>query len=127
MDVGKIAILMVGFVLAASAQCIADCGALRCNESPARQSAPVEDCHHKNSPDQAPPSDNLHNSNCSDQLFVSEAGPPAMSMHIDLGMSALTEVNLSETLPEAPILAGPESDRSPPFSLASASRTILRV
>ncbi|MEO8339936.1 MAG: hypothetical protein ABI604_09500 [Nitrospirota bacterium] len=122
---GKIAILMVGVVLAASAQCMAACGVLPCNDSAARQTAPVEDCHHEHSP--APPSDHDHSSTCGHQLLISEAGPQAASMHIDLGMMALLAVNLSEPLPETPVLVGTESDRSPPPSPASASRTILRV
>lgn len=124
---GKIAILMVGIMLAASAQCIAACSVLPCNESAARQTAPVEDCHHQRSPDHAPPSDHDHSSTCGHQLLISEAGSQAASMHVDLGVMALLEVNLSEPLPETPILTGTQAGRSPPPSLASASRTILRV
>ncbi len=127
MDVGKIAILMVGVVLAASAQCIAACGALPCGHSPVRNSAPAEDCHHKTSSNQAPPADHDDASTCGHQLFISESGPQAASIHADLSMVALIAVNLAETLPEAPILVDSASDRSPPCSPASASRTILRV
>lgn len=124
---GKIAILMVGVVLAASAQCIAACGVLPCDQSSQRRTTPVEDCHHKTSPDQAPPADHDDASTCGHQLFVSESGPQAASIHADLSMVALVAVNLAETLPEAPILVDSASDRSPPCSPASASRTILRV
>ena len=124
---GKIAILLVGAVLAASAQCIADCGILPCDESAVRQTAPVEECHHQHSPEQAPQPDHEHTSNCGHQLFVSEAGPQAVSVHVDFGVVAVLEINLIEPLPTTPALGGTESDRSPPPSLASASRTILRV
>lgn len=124
---GKIAILMVGVMLAANAQCIVACGLLPCDESAARQAAPVEDCHHQQSPDQAPPSDHDHSSNCGHRLLVSEAGPQPASMNVDLSIVALLEIRLVEPLPVTPILVGTDSDRSPPPSLASASRTILRV
>lgn len=124
---GKIAILMVGVVLAASAQCIAACGVLPRDQSSARQTTPVEDCHHKTSSDQAPPADRDDASTCGHQLFVSESGPQAVSIHAELSMVALVAVNLAETVPEAPILADSASDWSPPSSPASTSRTILRV
>jgi hypothetical protein len=128
--VGKIAALMAVVVLAASAQCIADCGIVPCNEQATRPATP--DCHHQSSsnktaPDPAPPTDHNHSSTCGHQQFISESGPQAAAFHHDLGLVTLIAINLDKTLPETPILLDPTSDHSPPLRSASALRTILRV
>lgn len=132
---GKIAVLMVAVVLAANAQCIADCGVLPCDE----QASPVtpEPCHHPSSSDQtapdhtqrdqAPPTDQDHSSNCGHPQFVSESGPQAASLHVDFASAALIAVNLNQALRQSPIVLDFASDRSPPLRLASALRTIIRV
>ena len=130
----NIAVLMVAVVLAANAQCIADCGVLPCDEQATRPVTP-EPCHHQSSPsdqaadhtqrDQAPPTD--HSSNCGHPQFVSESGHQAASLHVDFTSVALIAVNLNQALPESPIVLDHASDRSPPLRLALALRTVLRV
>lgn len=123
---GKIASLMVVVVLAASAQCIADCG-VPCKE----RATPVQPCHHQSpdqaAPDPAPPTDHNESSTCGHQQFISESGPQAAAFHHDLGLVTLIAINLDKTLPETPILLDPTSDHSPPLRSTSALRTILRV
>jgi len=133
---GKIAVLMVAVVLAANAQCIADCGVLPCDEQVARPVTP-EPCHHQSSSDQtaldhtqrdqAPPTDQDPSSNCGHPQFVSESGPQAASLHVDFASVALIAVNLNQALPASPIVLDRASDRSPPLRLPSAQRTVLRV
>jgi len=129
--VGKIASLMVVVVLAASAQCIAECGIVPCNEPSSRPATPVEPCHHQSpdnaAPDPAPAPDHSHSSDCGHQQFISESGSQAAAYHHDLSLVSLIAINLDKTLPESPNLVDPDSDRSPPLRSASALRTILRV
>ena len=125
----RIASLLVVAVLAASAQCVADCGILPCNKQ-ASQPAPVAPCHHPSAPDKtapASPTNHDHSAACGHQKFVSEAGLQASAVHADLDMAALLPVDLDETLPESQILIDPASDRSPPLHLSPARRTVLRV
>lgn len=121
----KIAMLMVVVVMAASTQCVADCGILPCNK-PVSHAKPVENCHHKSSPDPEPPTDH-QDSSCGHEQFIGEAGQQVVTFHIDLGLVALIQVNLDQTLPESPILQDQASDRSPPLRSASALQTVLRV
>ena len=131
----NIAVLMVAVVLAANAQCIADCGVPPCDKQATRPVTP-EPCHHQSSSsdqaapdhtqrDQTPPND--HSSNCGHPQFVSESGPQAASIHVDFPSVALLAINLNQALPQSAIVLDRTSDRSPPLRLASALRTILRV
>ncbi len=124
-DLRKIAILLSVAIAIASAQCIAACGILPCNESAEQhQSAPVEDCHHR----KAPPSDKDHgNTTCGHQVFVSDVGPQASPMVLHLAVVAIIAVNVMEPLPQSPLFVDAASDSSPPPPSDLAFRTILRV
>ena len=121
----KLAILLSVAIAIASAQCIAACGILPCNESSEQhQSAPVEDCHHR----KAPPSDKDHgNTTCGHQVFVSDVGPQASPMALHLAVVAIIAVNVMEPLPQSPLFVDEAADRSPPPPSDLAFRTILRV
>ena len=121
---GKVAILLIVALFTASAQCVAACGVLPCNDlSEHHKPVPAEDCHHK-----APPADDHHDkSTCEHQVFLSEAGPQASSFTFDAAVLYAMAVNVVECAPETIVLLDPASDRSPPPLSDLSAKTILRV
>ena len=123
-NLGKISILLVVAVFTVSAQCVAACSVLPCNDlSESHQPVPPGDCHHKTQQGDS----HEHNTICGRQVFLSEVGPQSSSIGLDNAVFDVIAIDVVERIPETLVILNPDSDHSPPPPSDLSGSTILRV